>query len=46
MGTEHKEINTAGQTKQQSDLQPSDRGPFPELFFKDKMKKKSRLQIG
>ena len=30
---EHEEINTAGQTKWESDLWPSDWGPFPKLFF-------------
>ena len=30
---EHEEINTAGQTKWESDLWPSDWGPFHKLFF-------------
>ena len=28
MGADHEEINTAGQTKQESNLWPSDWGPF------------------
>ena len=41
MGTEHEEINTAGQTKLESDLWPSDWGPFPKLFLNIKWRKKS-----
>ena len=33
VGTEHEEINTIGQTKQESDLWLSNWGPFPKLFF-------------
>ena len=34
MGTEHEKVNTAGQTKWESDLWPSDWGPFASFFSK------------
>ena len=50
MGTEHKEINTTGQTKQESDLWPLDWRPFASLLvcfiFKQKMKEKQVAKLG